>query len=353
MKYPLAVVQRLIDMYGSDICLGYDIMCAFIKTLSHSVLGSKKVAFRLHGVVPSFHGHAHNRGCQLQWHPMYTEGVGLEDFEECERTFGKSNELASVTRLASPYHRAQHIDEHFTFHDQDKHAASGAFSVKQSIYVMTYPTSLSQSGNFIFQNYRQALDKIEYESRQLAALAAELKTTDADYESYIKAERDHLQSLRSEPAEVQHAIDYVELLQKLQELKYVPWILEISIMVIIQPRSESDKAKVDFKNLDFNIINNGYTRKEIAAVRTRYRTTFTRWAAKEEELSRYEEEHAIDPRWLPDSDSYKATQKLLVERSYRRAVDNLERLIVQRLFELTKLGMNGVGKSMLYIFMLY
>ena len=82
--------------------------------------------------------------------------------------------------------------------------------------------SPSQSGNFIFQNYRQALDKIESESRQLAALAAKLKTTDADYESYIKAERDHLQSLKSEPVEVQHAIDYVELLQKVQELKYVP-----------------------------------------------------------------------------------------------------------------------------------
>lgn len=125
MKYPLAIVNRLMDTYGPDICLGYDIMCAFAKTLSWSVLGQKKIAFRLHSVVPSFHGHAHNRGCQLNWHPMYTEGVGLEDFEECEQTFCKSNELASVTRLASVYHWQQHIDEHFTFHDQNKHAASG------------------------------------------------------------------------------------------------------------------------------------------------------------------------------------------------------------------------------------
>jgi hypothetical protein len=139
MKYPLAIVERLIDMYGPDICLGYDIMCAFIKTLSRSILGPKKVAFRLHGVVPSFHGHAHNRGCQLHWHPMYTEGVGLEDFEECERTFGKSNELAAVTRLASPYHRVQHIDEHFAFHDQDKHAASGMSFHLSSRAVVHFP----------------------------------------------------------------------------------------------------------------------------------------------------------------------------------------------------------------------
>ncbi|KAH9947990.1 hypothetical protein B0H21DRAFT_708025 [Amylocystis lapponica] len=32
-------------------------------------------------VVPAFHGHSHNRGCQVNWHPMYMEGVGKEDFE--------------------------------------------------------------------------------------------------------------------------------------------------------------------------------------------------------------------------------------------------------------------------------
>ncbi|KAF8232897.1 hypothetical protein L208DRAFT_1269838 [Tricholoma matsutake] len=61
----------------------------------------------------------------------------LEDFEECERTFYKSNILASVTRPTSPLHIANsRLTNHFFFHDSDKHAASG---------------------NFIFQNYRQAL----------------------------------------------------------------------------------------------------------------------------------------------------------------------------------------------------
>lgn len=125
MKYPLAVVNRLYDLYGADIGLGYDIFCAFIKTLLRSSLGAKTIAMRLQGVVPAFHGHAHNRACQVQWHPMYVEGVGLEDFKECERTFYKSNELASTTRLATPFHRQQQIDEHFFFHDLDKHATSG------------------------------------------------------------------------------------------------------------------------------------------------------------------------------------------------------------------------------------
>ena len=104
MKYPLAVISRLFDEYGMDLGLGYDIMCAFIKTLARSSLGAKTVAFHLQGVVPAFYGHAHNRSCQVQWHPMYMEGVGLEDFEECEHTFYKSNKLASITQLASPFH---------------------------------------------------------------------------------------------------------------------------------------------------------------------------------------------------------------------------------------------------------
>ena len=128
MKYPLATVNQLLQDFGSDICLGYNIMCTFYTTLRNSSLGQKAMAFRLSGVVPAFHGHAHNCGCQVQWHPLYVEGVALEDFEECERTFCRSNELTSVTRLAMPYHHQQHIDEHLHFHDLDKHVASGKSS---------------------------------------------------------------------------------------------------------------------------------------------------------------------------------------------------------------------------------
>lgn len=128
MKYPLAVTDHLINTFGSDIALGYDIMCAFNVTLDRSSIGVKARDAGLVGVVPSFHGYAHNRGCQLDWHPLYTDGVGLEDFEECERTFSKSNELAMVTRFSTPYHRHQEINEFLFHHDLDKYATSGLCS---------------------------------------------------------------------------------------------------------------------------------------------------------------------------------------------------------------------------------
>ena len=72
-------------------------------------------------------------------------------------------------------------------------------------------------GNFIFQNYRQALEKIASSIPQLAALESKLKTTDADYEGYLNAKRAHLQALKTEPEGVQRAIDYMEILSKVEK----------------------------------------------------------------------------------------------------------------------------------------
>ncbi|KAJ7087535.1 hypothetical protein B0H15DRAFT_781217, partial [Mycena belliarum] len=291
MKYPLAIMAYLYETYEADMGIGYDIMCAFIKTLLRSSLGRKTVAVRLRGVVPAFHGHAHNRCCQLGWHPMYVEGAGLEDFEECERTFCQSNNLASCTRLATPFHRQQQIDEHFDFHDFDKHAASG---------------------NFIFQNYRQSIEKITINAVKLKALEEQLHTTAADYEKDIKDEAQHLESLKHEPP---------------------------------------DAAKA-FQNLDYLIIHQGIQKKEIATIRARYRTTYNRLLLVDEELSRYEVEHGHAERWTKDSSEYKEAVVLMRERRYRLALDKLERLTVQRLLELTKLSMSAykmrekIGKAL-------
>ena len=110
-------------------------------------------------------------------------------------------------------------------------------------------------------------------------------------------------------------------------------------------RAESDRAKVEHGNLDYNIIRNGYTRRQIADVRTRYRTTYTRWLGQNELVCQYEEDHGIQARWTPSMPEYKDALVILSQRTYRRALDELERLFVQRLLELTKLGMNGVGMS--------
>lgn len=125
MKYPLAVVKRLLDVYGKNLCVGYDIMCMFKKVLTKSAIAGFAASMELEGAVPSFHGHAHNRLCQVYWHPTYIDGIGKEDLEGCERVFSASNALAAGTRLATRFHRQQDIEEHFLFWSMDKHAESG------------------------------------------------------------------------------------------------------------------------------------------------------------------------------------------------------------------------------------
>jgi hypothetical protein len=71
--------------------------------------------------VGSFHGHAHAQKCQIDWHPLYVTGSGLEDFETCEHLFSGSNALARCTRLATVYNRKELISRFMSFWNHDKY----------------------------------------------------------------------------------------------------------------------------------------------------------------------------------------------------------------------------------------
>ena len=123
-KYPLVVVNRLIEIFGQDQLTGYDIGCVFDKTANSGALTGPQVRQAGHSFVcGSFHGHAHHHLCQLDWHPLYREGCGLEDFEGCEQMFYESNALARKTCYGSKFHRQQAIVQHFQRWDSDKHEA--------------------------------------------------------------------------------------------------------------------------------------------------------------------------------------------------------------------------------------
>lgn len=111
MKYLLAVINKLTYVYGPDLLVGYDIACSFSRTVVHSTIGPRVKAMGLTGIVPSLHGHAHDRRCQVQWHPLYLSGARKEDFEGCKWCFSASNHPASGARLASAFHRRQAIEQ--------------------------------------------------------------------------------------------------------------------------------------------------------------------------------------------------------------------------------------------------
>ena len=120
-KYPLVIINRLINILGKKAGCAYDIGCAFATTLEHSSLAekAKDASFRL--MVGAFHRHAHNRLCQLSWHPLYIDRAGRTDGEGCEQVFSSSNDLARSTWHATCFHHHQSIEEHFNFWNQDKY----------------------------------------------------------------------------------------------------------------------------------------------------------------------------------------------------------------------------------------
>jgi Kyakuja-Dileera-Zisupton transposase len=108
-KYPLVVVEVLLEALGPGIGSGYDIGCGFGTTLDQSPLGdlARKLNYKV--LVGSFHGHTHNHLFQLAYLATYVKGMGLKDLEGCERLFSKSNTLALSLRYASVFHRKQKI----------------------------------------------------------------------------------------------------------------------------------------------------------------------------------------------------------------------------------------------------
>jgi hypothetical protein len=189
-------MEYLLENLGKDLGLGYDVGCKFGTTVAQSELGDLAAELNFRSLVGLFHGHAHNRLCQLAHLGTYLRGMGIEDLEGLERMFSRSNALASTTRHASSFHRHQVFSTYFEHLDLTD----------------TYE-NLSK---FICDNYRQAL-KILDEAATLKSAMAVLGVTDgAVFETWLKEEREYLLALKKEPPMETLEIEYYGKLLKLE-----------------------------------------------------------------------------------------------------------------------------------------
>lgn len=185
-------MESLLEAFGPNLGAGYDVGCKFGTTLGNSSLGPSAKEKNHRCLVGAFHGHAHNRLCQLSYLATYVKGLGLEDLETCERFFSKSNALASSTRYASIFHRAQAIAGYMQHNDN--------FEV--------YP-NLSK---FIVGNYKQALDLLKG-GPALESMMEDLGITDASvFNVWLEEEREYLQGLAKEPVVETMQMEYYQKL---------------------------------------------------------------------------------------------------------------------------------------------
>ena len=126
--------------------------------------------------------------------------MGLEDLETMERIFSASNQLASVTRYASPYRRRVLIAMFFEQWDAEKY---------------------SNIGLMLYNNYRQALQIIDEKTPMLREAMDALQITDTDLRDYELEECKYFSTLRDEDPEELRDILYVEALRELWETRYL------------------------------------------------------------------------------------------------------------------------------------
>ncbi|KAF9056704.1 hypothetical protein BJ165DRAFT_1399313, partial [Panaeolus papilionaceus] len=304
-KYPLAVVKALLDAFGPNLGGGYDIGCQFETTISKSPLGPKAKSMNYKSLVGSFHGHAHNRLCQLKLLATYVKGMGLEDLETCERFFSRSNALASSIRHASVFHRMQRISGFLAHMDR-------------------YETYANLS-TFLVNNYKQALDIIATEESLLSQMKAQGIADENVFSLWLKEEQEYLENLKREPQEETVKMEYWQSLVNYHaSMKAEKEALKETFVVLTPENMASVKDATQRKETARRHAQE-ITRKDLLRV---------------QELERKLE---IKVRWKQRDPEWKAVEKLVKQRKYQRALDSLEGLVVSRMFELSKMNMSGTG----------
>ncbi|KAJ7885489.1 hypothetical protein B0H14DRAFT_3082271 [Mycena olivaceomarginata] len=292
-KYLLAIVDALLDAFGPNIGGGYDIGCSFGKTINKSPLGKKAQTNSFRCLVGSFHGHAHNRLCQLSFLATYVPGMGLEDLEGCERFFSKSNALARSTRYASIFHRRQTITTYLAHTD-------------------VYDTYANLS-TFLVNNYKQAIEILEMEEPTLAAIKESGIQDVSEFQSRLKEEMEYLRGLSKEPDEETDRLEYYRRLVALMER-------EEKFNTVC---GEGSKSRGPAKRH----AHEGYER-----------------ALADVEASEIKMD--IIKRWEWESAEWLEAEELANTRKYRKCINELEALVLKRMFELTKMNLSGTGYKM-------
>ncbi|KAG1841143.1 hypothetical protein DFJ58DRAFT_666711 [Suillus subalutaceus] len=304
-KYPLAIVAKLLDAFGDDLGGGYDIGCQFQTTLDNSSLGPLARSLRHSCLVGAFHGHAHRRLCQLFSLTTYIKGIGIEDLETCERTFSKSNSLASALRYTSVFHRQQAIDSYFEHNDE------------LEVY--------GNLSNFLHGNYKQALEIIANGEAVLPKVMQELKVEDESvFECWLEDEKIYLKGLTREPEEETLQMEYWQRLVNLSASKVA---LDAGMNMFGTHNTPSYGADI------------GNTRK----VESTRRHALEDYERNLKLVQLLECKLGIIARWVPEDEEWQKAGRLVANRKYQRALDRLEGLVVARIFELAKMNRAGTG----------
>ncbi|KAJ7573041.1 hypothetical protein C8J56DRAFT_1017690 [Mycena floridula] len=319
MKYAIAILSRFFGVLPKRLGGGYDIGCSFDVTLRRSRLGPKALEELYASLVGLFHGYSHNRLCQLLKLVLYLEGMGLEDFETCERYFSGSNSLATAIRHASIFHRRQAITEYARHYDS----------------FHTY----ANLSTFLCNNYKQALDILATEpALKMSMKEMGLTSTDV-FPEWLKDELEYLRTrVKAEvPEREKLEIEYYLLLVKFKETWCVCYFSD-TLQAVQQVWIKVDTPETV----------SGPERDKTATIETKRRQARERFTVQLEEVQALENRLAIMPqnRWVFGDVNWVLNAERAAMSSYQKRLDRLEGLVVERMLELEKMNQSQTGYNM-------
>ncbi|KAH9846255.1 hypothetical protein C2E23DRAFT_872456 [Lenzites betulinus] len=317
-RYPLATIAKVLDVLEERTLGGYDVGCSLIGTIERSSLGRRFTERQSRLCVNAFHGYSHEYSCQVRHHPTYIEGTGLEDLETMERIFSASNHLAPIIRYATAYRRRVFIDLFYKQWDSEKYI---------------------NLAKMLYENYRQALSTIKELEPVVSGAMAALDLTREDLERFTAEEQVYLNTLGKETNEDIHQIAYVE---KLQELRSV---------VTQLAKTNRQFLAAETPQVTFLPPHSGPTDYDAELSKTRKIETARRYLNERRktlvfEVADLEIHLSIKTTWQPSDPEYIRVAGYITTRRYQRALANLQRLVVQRLFELHKMNLARTGYRM-------
>ncbi|KAJ7028886.1 hypothetical protein C8F04DRAFT_1212051 [Mycena alexandri] len=307
-KYGFAITAHLIHVLG-ELGLGYDIGCKFGKMVQmHPALSKLAADNNFRALVGAFHGHAHNRRCQLSNLATYVSGMGLEDLEGCESFFSKSNALAATTRYATAFHRQQAITTYM------KHAdTADAYQGLSVLLANKYRRALKIKGTLPL--LRETMASMGVETRSV-------------FETWLQKERAYLASLTKEPTQETLQMEYYQKLVNLCDHETrLNAIRGVEAPFIPAPQ-------------DTTYAEAAAQTRRIETQRRHAEEVHAKTLAAVQDL---EIRLGIEPRWTPEDREWVETAAMLRNRRYQRALDELEGLVVARMFELSKVNMSDTG----------
>ncbi|KAG1727100.1 hypothetical protein EDD22DRAFT_982770 [Suillus occidentalis] len=203
----------------------------------------------------------------------------------------------------------QFLDLHFDQWDMDKY------------------TELS---TFLYNNYVQALQIIETNTPVLEEFKRFHNLMDMDFTNWRNEEYDYLSNVVMEPTSDVITVAYVEHLEKLYFAEAMYGRLTSVPFMTYTPANFTPTSGL-----------NAAARNSSKAFESEHASALHKYELQLNVVEDFEHCHSITERWLPHDLRYAEAARYTQERQFIHSVEELEGLVVRRLFELSKANLAG------------